>query len=282
VTIVMVQAGAVEGRVLDARGRPIDGATIEIVGSNLSGAPIDDAPQSQTFRRAHFEANLAGARPLLPSGELGVVPGPVPAIPRTFDVPGLGVGASAQSLEEPWVTKDDGTFRASPASPGRIRVVVRHPEYLGGLSDPVTLAPGGVAHVDVVLHEGGTLEGRVVDGAGRAVPGANVTMAALRGSMERMTQSASYGTFAFAAVPDGVVVTASVGDENLRVARSTLAVADGARANVTLTLPDARLPLDVHVRDDRGYPIDAAHAALGRFGRPRHATPYDRLHRRPR
>ncbi len=37
VTIVLVRAGAVEGRVFDGRGRPVDGATIEIVGSSPAG-----------------------------------------------------------------------------------------------------------------------------------------------------------------------------------------------------------------------------------------------------
>lgn len=194
-----------------------------------------------------------------------MVPGPVPRIPRTFEppAPAAGAGAAITSLEEPWVTKDDGTFRAAPASPGRIRVIVRHPEFLEGLSEIATLAPGGAVRVDVVLHEGGTLDGRVVDAGGRSVAGANVTLAALRGSMERLTRTASDGTFAFAAVPDGVVVTASLGDDvDARVARKTLEVPDTGRATVTLTLPDARPPLDVHVGDDRGYPIGAAQVSV--------------------
>jgi protocatechuate 3,4-dioxygenase beta subunit len=267
VTIVLVKAGVVEGRVVDAKGRPIDGATIEIVGSSVTGSPIDDDPRKQSFRRAEFDATLGGPRPMIASGELGVVPGPVPPIPHAFDMPMLAQGTSpgaSASLQEPWVTREDGTFRVSPASPGRIRALVRHPEYLEALSDAVTLVPGGTVHVDLVLREGGSLEGRVVDDAGHPVDGATVVIAALRGSLERMTQSASDGTFAFAAVPDGVVVTASLGeDENPRVARTTAQIPEGGKATVTLTLPDARPALDVHVRDDRGYPVDAAQISVG-------------------
>jgi len=266
-TIVLVRAGVVEGRVLDARGRPIDGATIELVGSSLTGDPIDDDPRKQSFQRAEFNATLGGAHAMIPSGELGVVPGPVPPIPHVFDAPATSNGAAtgaSPSLLEPWVTREDGTFRATPASPGRIRALVRHPEYLEALSDAVTLAPGATVHVDVVLREGGSLEGRVVDVSSRPVEDVTVTIAALRGSLERMTRTASDGTFAFASVPDGVVVTASLGeDESPRVARTTTQIPEGGKAIVTLTLPDARASLEVLVRDDRGYPVDAAQISAG-------------------
>jgi len=263
-TVVMVHAGVIEGRVEDAHGRAVDGATIEIVGSSAAGAPIDDDPRKRAFQRAQFDATLSGAHALVPSGELGVVPGPVPPIPRAMDPGFLASSPGAAAPDEPWVTKEDGTFRAAPASPGRVRVIVRHPEFLEAMSEVVTLTPGGQTHVDVVLREGGALEGRVVDGAGRAVAGASVTLAALRGSIERRTRSASDGTFAFAAIPDGVVVTASLGeDTDARVARATVHVADAGRGSVSLTLPDARPAFDVHVRDDRGYPISAAQVSVG-------------------
>ena len=264
-TLVLVRAGVVVGRVVDTRGRPVDGATIEIVGTSTGGAPIDDDPKRQSFKRAAFDSALAGPRPLIASGELGVVPGPVPPIPRAMSQPiTTGPPGAAPTVEEPWVTKDDGTFRASPASPGRVRVVVRHPEYIEAMSEAVTLSPGGEAHVDVVLHTGGTLEGRVVDARGRAVGGALVTIAALHGPVERTTQSASDGTFGFAAVPDSVLVTASVDDDlSPRVARATMDVPEAGKASVSLTLPDARPSLDVHVRDDRGYPVDAAQVSVG-------------------
>ncbi len=264
-TIVMVRAGTLEGRVVDASGRPVGGASVAVVGSSFSGEPIQDDPGTQSFRQAEFDANLGGARPLVPSGELGVVPGPVPKIPHAFGLPSaIPLPAGAATLGEPWVTKEDGTFRITPVSPGRVRVVVHHPEFLEALSDAVTLTSDGEAHVDVVVHTGGTLEGRVVDASGRAVVGANVSVAALRGSTERSTRSATDGTFAFAAVPEGVVVTASPEDEaDLRIARATVSVAEGGRATVSLTLPDARPPLDVRVRDDRGYPIGAAQVSAG-------------------
>jgi protocatechuate 3,4-dioxygenase beta subunit len=266
VTVVLDRAGVVEGRVVDARGRPIDGATIEIVGSTSTGAPIDDDPVRRSFRRGQFDARLGGAQALIPSGELGVVPGPVPAIPHGSESAGFSwndVG-SGVGRAEPWVSRADGTFRAAPASPGRVRVLARHPEFLEALSEVVSLAPGGSATVDVVLRTGGVLEGRVVDASGRPVPGAMVTLAALRGTMERVTHSATDGTFAFAAVPDEVLVTATPSDgSESRAARSTAQIPEGGTATVTLALPDPRPSLSVSVRDDRGYAIEAAQISAG-------------------
>jgi protocatechuate 3,4-dioxygenase beta subunit len=254
VEVALVRGGTLEGRVVDARGFPVDGATIEVVGSDTSGGPIDDDPRRARFRDAHFEASLAGPRPLIPSGELGVVPGPVPPIPNVFSAPPSR--SSVARLEEPWVTRADGTFRIGPVSPGRVRALVRHPQFVEAQSDLVTLGPGREAHVDVVMHAGGNLEGRVQDSSGRPVSGARVAVAAARGSMERSVRTASDGTFAFAALPDAITLTAT-GEEGAAT-RVTLTVPEGATRSITLTLPVARLPLPVRVTDDRGYPLDAA------------------------
>jgi hypothetical protein len=266
VRIALVRGGVVLGRVVDARGYPVDGATIEIVGTDFYGAPIDDDPRRTRFRDAHFVATLAGPSRLVPAGELGVVPGPVPPIPHGQSAvaplalaSGGGPGAASGPGDEPWITRDDGTFRASPVSPGRVRALVRHPQYVEALSDLVTLAPGGEATVDVVMHAGGVLEGRVVDAGGHPVGGARVVVAASRGSMERATRSATDGTFAFAAVPQTVTVMASPDDEGSPAeARATVDIPEGGKKSVTLTLPAARDPLPARVTDDRGYAVEAA------------------------
>jgi hypothetical protein len=119
--------------------------------------------------------------------------------------------------------------------------------------------PGQSAHVDLVLRGGGKLDGRVVDAAGRPVAGAFVTMAAVHGLAERDVRSATDGTFAFAAVPEDVVVSASVGeDDDARGVRTGASVREGGHESVTLVIPDARRPLDVHVEDERGFPLGAA------------------------
>lgn len=261
--VPLVRAGTLTGNVVDARGYPVDGATIEIVGSDPTGAPIFDDPRRASFQASHFAAMLGGPAPLVPSGELGVMPGAVPAIPH--EGAGVGVGLpveparEAVSTAEPWVTRADGSFRASPASPGRVRAIVRHPQFVEAQSDVVTLLPGGEAHVDVVMHEGGALEGRVVDARDRPVEGARVLVAATRGTLERATRTASDGTFAFASLPAEITLTAGVDDdEDQPDVRMTASIPEGGKTELTVRLPEARAPLAVTVVDDRDRPVDFA------------------------
>jgi protocatechuate 3,4-dioxygenase beta subunit len=261
--VPLVRAGTLTGRVVDARGYPVDGATIEIVGSDPTGAPIYDDPRRSTFQAAHFNAMLGGPAMLVPAGELGVMPGPVPAIPhqglRGVTMPADVPHGSVASVAEPWVTRADGTFRATPASPGRVRAIVHHPQYVEAQSDLVTLLPGGEANVDIVMHEGGTLEGRVLDARDRPVEGARVLVAATRGSFERSTRTASDGTFAFASLPSDVTLTAGVDDDdNQPDVRMTASIPEGGKAEITVHLPEARDPLPVTVVDERGRPVDFA------------------------
>jgi len=262
VRVVLARAGTLSGRVVDARGFPIASATIEIIGTDFSGGPIDDDPRRSEFRDAEFHATLTPAQ-LVPAGELGVVPGPVPPIPRGPVIVATTGPAIRGAPAEPWVTAGDGTFRATPVTPGRIRALIRHPEYVEAWSGSVTIPAGGEARVDIVLHAGGTLEGRVVDAEGRPVAGARVELAATHGTLERTTKSSSDGTFAFAAVPQDLALDVYPDDEALAPAlRTQTTVKDGERREIVLTLPAARDAILLRVKDDRGYPIASAQASV--------------------
>ncbi len=263
--LALVRSGTLTGRVLDGRGQPVGGATIEIAGTDTRGGPIFDDPRRASFQAAHFDAMLGGPAPLMAAGELGVMPGPVPPIPRggvvlpSGPMPfALPPANAVVSDAEPWVTRSDGTFRASPASPGRIRAIVHHPQYVEAESEVVTLTPGGEAHVDVVLREGGVLEGRVLDAHDRPASGVRVFVAATRGTLERTTRTADDGTFAFAALPESVSLSASASDEEMAQVRTIVAIPEGGRREVTLHLPEPRDPLAVSVVDTRGFRVSAA------------------------
>ncbi len=262
VRVVLVRAGVLTGRVVDARGFPIASASIEIVGTDFAGGPIDDDPRRSDFRDAQFHATLAGPAQLVPAGELGVVPGPVPPIPRgpvTFAPFGSQSQAQRAPPVEPWVSASDGTFRASPATPGRVRALVRHAEYVEAWSELVTIPPGGEAHVEIVLHAGGSLEGRVVDAQGRPASGLRIAMAAIHGTLERTTKTATDGTFAFAAAPHEIALDVFDSEEApAPVLRTTITIGDGERKELTLVLPAARDPVRVRVKDDRGYAVSSA------------------------
>jgi protocatechuate 3,4-dioxygenase beta subunit len=258
--VVLVRAASLAGRVVDARGDPVDGATIEVAGTDLTGGPVFQDPRRESFQSAHFDVMLAGPRPLVPAGELGVVPGPVPPVPaaRMSISPANWAGPPVMSGADPWVTRGDGTFRAYPVSPGRLRAIVHHPQYVEAESTWVTLAPGGEASVEVVMHEGGTLEGRVLDAHDRPVAGARVFVSSTRGALEKTTRTASDGTFAFAALPESVTLSAGAADEETAEVRLALAIPAGGRQEVTVHLPEARAPLAIAVLDARSSPVDAA------------------------
>src|SRR5262249_40311456 len=156
-----------------------------------SGEPIDESPERTAFRAAHFSWTLADPRKLVPAGELGVLPGPLPALPHA--------GAISASLlrthgtrppPQPSVARADGTFRAFPVPPDRVHAIVRHPSYTEGVSEPVSLATGGETHVHVVLRGDGTLERRVLDDQRIPLGGMRVEMAATKDSLERTTMTA--------------------------------------------------------------------------------------------
>lgn len=263
VTIALAKAGTVSGRVVDARGFPVSGATLEIVGTDFSGQPIDDDPRKSLFRDAQFDAVLAPSA-LVPAGELGVVPGPVPPIPRAGDRV-LGFAPPANAPESaPWVTRSDGTFELTPVTPGRVRVLVRHPEFIETLSDVATLsAAGKVDELTIVMRQGGDLEGRVVDDSGRPAQGARVEITSTRGSFSRATHTATDGTFAFSALPESCSLDVYRDDDALHpAARVSIAVPEGGKREITVTLSAPRDSCEVHVHDDRGYPVAAAQISL--------------------
>lgn len=257
--LVLVRAGVLSGRVIDVRGNAVAGATIELVGTDVNGGPISDDPRRASFQASHFASMLEGPAPFLAAGELGVVPGPVPPVPLAIAA-GMMVVAR-DSLEstsdaQPWVTRKDGTFRATPASPGRVRAIVIHPEFVESQSDMVALAPGGETQVEVVMREGGVLEGRVLDAHDRPVEGARV---AVSGTMlERATRTAIDGTFSFSSVPAALSLRAGAGEGDSPEVRMGISVPEGGRQQVTVHLPEPRDPLPVSVVDDRGSPVAIA------------------------
>lgn len=274
VTVALMRGGVVVGEVVDGGGYPIGGASIEIIGVDFAGMPVDETPEHMSFRDAHFSWALSTPVALIPAGELGVMPGPVPPIPHgktaLVAAPMMSAppGAPGLPLEPspamaPWVSGSDGRFRVGPVPPGRLRALVRHPSYVEALSEAVTIAPGGEGKVRVQLRAGGTLEGRVVDGSGHPLAGARVEISAVHGATVRSVLTADDGTFAFAAVPGEVSVSVARPATFDEVAkRLTVVLDEGERKEVEISLPDPREPVEVRVVDDRGYPLDNAQVTV--------------------
>jgi hypothetical protein len=265
VRLPLVRGGTLLGEVVDARGFPIDGASVEVVGSDSMGLPISETPQLLRFRRSHFSWAMAGPPPLIAAGELGVMPGPIPPIPGSnAALAAAAIDDSAQPLDAdegilPWISDSGGRFRAAPVTPGLVRALVRHPDFVEAVSDAVTLPPGGEAKVKVTLLRGGSLEGRVKDERDRPIEGAEVEVLAEHGTFQRATVTASDGSFAFSALPREVVVNVRRSENPTRIAkRVPLTVKEGERQTLDITLPALRDPITVTVLDDESNPLELA------------------------
>jgi hypothetical protein len=197
------------------------------------------------------------------------MPGPVPPIPPpgVRIEPGTDLFAIPDDAPrepiEPWVTRGDGTFVARPITPGRVRALARHPDYVEGTSEAVVLGPGGEARVKIVLLQGGTLFGRVLDHRGMPVARAEIEAASSSTSLVRFAFAKDDGTFEIPALPAEVVVSVTPPGATRRVAlRETISVKEGERTEAELTLPAPRGLVKFVVEDGNQTPIELAQVTV--------------------
>lgn len=264
VDIVLLRGGMLVGEVVDGRGRAIEGARIEVIGTDTSGAPIAETSDTRAFRAEHFTFALQGPRPLLPAGELGVMPGPLPDIPRD---PGLSWPTSvtpSDSGSEPWVTRGDGTFRASFVPPGRLRVIARHPDFVEAISTTLRLAPGETERVKLVMRQGGNLKGRVLDERDEPIASARIDVVALRGGTFTQTLTTDErGAFTASALPERVAVTVTrPGMPDASPHREELRLGEGETKEIEIRLPALREPVRVRVTDEDDAPLSFAQVSI--------------------
>jgi hypothetical protein len=249
--VELSKAGRVEGRVLGADGRPVAGATVEVVGTDTLGMPIAISTRSSAMAGAHFDWALESQGILLPAGELGVLLGPVPAIPLASVTPLGG---------EMLTTDEKGVFGVSEVPPGKILVLGRHPDHMDGRSAVVTLAPGGVARVEVTLGTGQPLRGRVVDH--RGFPASDARIAVSGKGFDRHIGVAPDGTFFLAAAPE---------DVRLRIGRAQRAVgvlldhrveAQERDHELRIELPPPREKVRIVCETESGEPVQLAQVSL--------------------
>lgn len=252
VSIVLLSGGQLTGRVVDSEGHAVEGVRLEVVGNDARGRPIARRSGAREAR-GFFERSLEAPLPLVPLGELGVLAGPLP-------VPGMPPQAAAPSAS--WVSDLDGKYRIDDVPPGQLRLVARHPDFVESASEPVTLEPGGSAHVDIVLSAGATLAGRLLDELGRPVARARVD-ALSRQAAPSSTLTGYDGRFSFRAVSARVDLLVARPDEPKRfVLREAIALAPGEAREIVLTLPRERSPLSVLVRAEDGQPLAGAAVSL--------------------
>jgi hypothetical protein len=253
VEVALVRAGRVTGRVVDADGRAIEGARLEVVGNDLRGRPIARQSGGLDLSGGFFERSLAAPLPLVPMGELGVLSGPLP-------VPGMPPPGPAP--RSAWISDLDGNYRLDDVPPGRLRVLAKHPDFVEAMSEPALLDAGGALELRLVLARGATLSGHVLDELGRPVARARID-AASRQATQASTLSGPDGAFVFRALPERVELLLARPEARQRfVLRKALVLASGETQQLELRLPPERPPLRVVVLGEAGRPLEGAALAL--------------------
>ena len=256
ISIPLRRAGTVSGVVVDSDGMPIRGALVEVSGTTDTGEPVMLAGGAAAFRTALFAAELRGPDPLRAAGELGVSQNTVPPIPL---IPTSADGPSESSFTTGFATDAEGKFEIVGVPPGRISLLVRHYAHAPAVVPAFVIhSAQTLSDFRVVLGDGGTIEGRVVDKRGFGVGLIRVELTSDVESVPRGTLAHEDGTFSFVGVAGDVTLTAyPVGQTPTR---ADVHVDARATARPTLTLAESATPLHGRVVDEQGYGV--AHASV--------------------
>jgi protocatechuate 3,4-dioxygenase beta subunit len=215
--VALTPGGVLAGRVVDHRGRPVEGAVVRARGVDADDRAVVVSQQDQLDRTRRFrgqaplEALPAGTR-FVPRGELGVLLGPIPFPPppgaaslrvtervvepaaAAPDAPGAPGGPAVPGAAGDWaasqgehaatyVTDAQGRFRLTGVPPGRFQVAAAHPDYADGETAFLVLDLGQ-RHEDltVTLVPGVVLVGAVANTRQEPVIGAVLTVEPLAGA----------------------------------------------------------------------------------------------------
>jgi protocatechuate 3,4-dioxygenase beta subunit len=200
--LALARGGAIEGRVVDGDGHPIEGASVRAL--TAGPTPLEISAQVDADKLRRFSGRTAApevdesatfADPqFLARGELGVMLGPIPPIPPpgaevarpaavvdpatpvaalAGDPPPLAVDPARASI---WVTGPDGRYRVRGVPKGKVTALAVAGGFAEARSRQVTIGAGElVTGVDVVVTPGTFVFGKVTDQHGAPVVGAELT-----------------------------------------------------------------------------------------------------------
>ncbi len=271
--VVLERGATLAGQVVDLRGAPVAGARIELVeaGGAATSRRIDSLGRGRRRARAEGKVAARGAR-LIPVGELGVLPGPIPYPPpvgafaaAVRDVAAAGGGPVGA---DPFTTGADGRFRIDAVPAGRWIAQATHADFAPGRGAPVAVGVGGGVggHAEVTLRRGARVVGTVVDGeSGESVAGCRLVARA--GKEIVATVDCASGRYALTQVDGDVALVASAPGYEER----TLAVAvgeddEGRELTRPITLAAASAALAGVVLDPSGAPVGGAEVVAERAG----------------
>jgi hypothetical protein len=267
---VALEPGAtVSGIVVDARNRPIEGATLEVLGESTGNQPIALDGASVAFRERVFEAHAAVAPSSMGTLEVTADVPPIPIdgpmgegllVSDTALVAGTVGGAPVIApfrAASGYVTGSDGTFRITGVPPGHVQLLARAEGQAPGSSERVWVAPAGHRdNVRIVLDPAGRIRGRVRDAEGEPVASVVIEHRSDGDPWPRTTISDAEGAFVLDEVAGAITVRAIAGARAPVQVR--VDVAPGRTVDTTIELPAAGPTIAGRAVDERGHAIARA------------------------
>ncbi len=201
--LALEPGGTIEGRVIDADGKPIEGASVRGLTAGQNPVEISALVEQDQLRR--FSGRPAAPVQVGPSpfasdpqfvarGELGVLLGPIPPIP-----PPGAIAARPASIVDPlaagvaligepppididpahasiWTSGADGRYRIRGLAKTKLSVLAVAGGYAEARSREVAVSPGQhLTGIDITLSAGTYVFGRVAEPRGAPIAGAQIT-----------------------------------------------------------------------------------------------------------
>lgn len=260
-------AGRVVGRVLDAEGEPVGGGYVRPFQSTYFSyyySQVHPVGPDGTFAfslpRGDWELRVEGddgavsedSKVAVAIGETSEVEIRMPAVNVVQGVIVDGAGHHVEGADvfvmqggfpptpsrEHWARSDDeGRFEVAGLAPGAIGLHVQHPGYAKEVFEATAAPRKAGTPVRVVLQQGATLQGRVLDAAGQPVAGHQVTAMPEGSYMEALTTwSAADGAYRLTPM-DGGSWSVGAGPLGAPLARESLKLSNGTTTTLDLRLP---------------------------------------------
>lgn len=283
--IALTRGASIEGKVVDADGNPIAGATVRALTAGTNPTETSAAVDQSRLRR--FSGHMAAptstttgamtADPgFIPRGELGVTVGPIPplpppgaqiAMPAVVDQIAAGMAGEPPpltidpALASIWTTGTDGVYRIRGLAKGKVSVLASAAGYAEGRSKEIAVdVKQALTKIDIVLSPGTFLIGKVSNQHGAPVIGAQVSVTPEVGA-PMSAFSDDTGAYRLGPVTGKVQLHATAyghGDANrgLELAAVKGAVAAEQKEDLVLAVADAILAGTLD--DSSGAPVAAA------------------------
>lgn len=259
--IALTPGGTLVGVVVDADRRPVEGATLEVIGEATDHQPVDLTADS-AFRGAVFAQQLDESTTMrLEVTEGAVPPIPVAPLPSTEMELTLPPVASETRLAASHVTGADGSFRIEGIPPGHVQIVARHAGFAPATTPRIFVGAGATREgIELVLAPAGRLLGRVIDEREVGVEGVLVEVLGDREPHPRVAFTGERGEFTIESVVGELTITAR--PTGRPAVRDRATVVSGGAVEVLLTLEGELHRLYGRTVDARGFPIGGVQVAV--------------------